>query len=399
MFSIYNHLPKSIFKLHKDIIPQKAYQSWIYDIKNNSYLDFTSGIGALSTGHSHKLITNTIKNEIDNMVHIPQQVFGTHPAQIELTQKILEISPHHTLNNIFYLNSGSEATDNAIRIARRYTKKTNIIAINGGFHGRTMGALSVTSSNLNCKLHSQPLLPGIFFADYKNKHSIDDILNYQSSPTDTAAIILEPVLGEGGVFSIPTDFFNHIKDICNNNNIMIIADEVQCGSGRTGTWWNIEQKNIIPDLLTFGKGIASGFPMAGILSSNHIMNNIGNSYLGGTYGGNVVSSIVASKTIDIIKNEKLLNNTITQGNKIKQQLLEIDEIKSIRQYGLMIAFDFKEPYTSHKIIENMRQHQVLCLLCGNQNQYIRILPPLNVSNQDIDFFINALKKSIFNYNN
>ena len=157
------NIPSSISKLHKSIIVNNAQGSWIYSNCGKKYLDYTSGIGALSTGHSHPYIVDKIKHQLDKYVHIPQQVFGSHEAQIELNSKLIKKSSSKNLDNIFYVSTGSEATDNAIKIARRHTGKKNIITLNKGFHGRTLGALSITSSNLSCKLSSQPLIPGIFF--------------------------------------------------------------------------------------------------------------------------------------------------------------------------------------------------------------------------------------------
>ena len=357
---------------------------------NNKYLDFTSGIGTLSTGHSHPYIISKVTEQLPKIIHCQQQIFKSHPPQIELVEKMLTILPKD-LDKLFFTNSGSEAIDNAIKIARKYTNKNNIIAMNGGFHGRTIAALSITSSNLFCKQNTHPL-SGIFFCSDFNKDSIDKIFLNQSSPQDTAAIILEPVLGEGGIFSIPEDFIKYLRLICDDHNILLIADEIQCGSGRTGTFWNIEQKDTIPDILTFAKGIASGFPLAGLASRSNFMDDIGRSYLGGTYGGNALCSVAASATIDVISSENLIDNSINMGNFFRNCLLTLPGIKSIRQYGLMIAIEPNPPYSSMEIVNKLRDLNMLVLLCGNQNQYIRILPPLNVSLKEIEIFMDNLKK-------
>ena len=185
-----------------------------------------------------------------------------------------------------------------------------------------------------------------------------------------------------------------LRQICNDNNILLIADEVQCGSGRTGNWWNVSEKNIIPDLMTFGKGIASGYPLAGVVSSSDIMNNVGKGFLGGTYGGNAISSIASSATIDIIQNENLLNNTKEKGNILNDFFKNFDEIIEIRQYGLMIGLTFREDIKSIQLLEELRNNNILVLLCGNNNQYIRLLPPLNIGNNEIDFFMDGFKKSL-----
>ena len=390
------NIPKSLSKLHR-IIPEKALGSWIYSDKNK-YLDLTSGIGTLSTGHSHPKIVETVNKQVNKFVHIPQQIFLTHQPQIDLTNKIHKFTPKH-LDTIFYVNSGSEATDNAIKLARLYTQKNNIISIRKGFHGRTLGALSVTSSNINCKFKMQPLLPCTFFCDYPNIRSFNNVLNYYSPPEETACVILEPVMGEGGIYSLDKEFLQYVQNICNDHNILLIVDEVQCGIGRTGSWWNFTQKDISPDMITFAKGIASGFPLAGIISNNKVM-DVGTNMLGGTYGGNALSSAVASTVIDIINEEKLIENSISMGTYLHNELKNIKCIKEIRQYGLMIAleFNFNDPNKTRLILDKLREKKILTLLCGNKGQFLRLLPPLNISKNELDIFLNSLNDILKDFN-
>ena len=391
--NILRHIPSSISKLHSEILPIKACGSFIYT-NNSKYLDLTTGIGAMNTGHNHPIIKNKIIEQVDKYVHIPQQVFQSHPAQIELTQKLLKIMPDSSLDNFFYVNSGSEATDNAIKIARVSSGKSNIISMNGGFHGRTLGALSITSSNLNCKKHISPLIPNIYFCTEYTKEAIDIILQYQSAPENTAAIILEPVQGERGIYNINKDFIQYVRKLCNKHNIMLIIDEVQCGSMRTGTWWNIEQKEVIPDIMTFGKGIASGYPLAGVVTKSEIMNKLEKGCLGGTYGGNAICSAAASATIDILSDKRIQENVIKIGKYIKDSLVNIQCIKEIRQYGLMIGIEFNNDIIALDIVNKLRNDNILVLLAGNNNQYIRLLPPLNINVDEVEYFITSIKKII-----
>jgi len=395
--NILNHIPKSISKLHKAILPIGAKGSYIFT-ENDTYLDLTSGIGALSTGHNHPKVVEKVTKQLESYVHMPQQIFKSHPIQIELTEKILNIMPNKTLDNIFYVSTGSEATDNVIKIARAYTKKSNIISINGGFHGRTLGALSVTSSNLNCKRGITPLLSNTYFCSDFTKSSLDTLLSYQSAPDDTAAIIFESIQGEGGVKSIDKEFLKYTEKICNENNIMLVADEVQCGSMRTGTWWNFSQKNINPDIITFAKGIGSGYPIAGVIASSEIMNTLPLGSLGGTYGGNAISSAAASATIDILNDPILQENVNIYGNYIKNSLKDIGLINEIRQYGLMIGIQLNgNSIMVADIVSKLRDRNILVLTAGNENQYIRLLPPLNIEKEDIDIFLEAFTDILNNY--
>lgn len=404
MASVLRYIPRSITKLHGNIIPVRGEGSYIFTRDNNKYLDFTSGIGALSTGHQHPYVISKVKEQLNKITHTSQQIFATHEPQIELTEKLLEIMPNNMLNSVFYTNSGSEAIDNAIKISRRFTEKTNIIALRGGFHGRTLGALSISSSGINFKYKSQPLVPGVFFCDEPNKECLNKVLEFNTSPEETAAIIIEPVQGEGGVKDIPIHFLEYVREVTDKNNIMFIADEIQCGFGRTGDWWNITQKcRNLPDLITFGKGIGSGFPIAGIASNSNILDSLGKGYLGGTYGGNALVSTAASATIDVIKDENILENVNKCGTLLGKFLDEIECIREVRQYGLMIAIEFYEneedKIIALDIVNKLRDdYGILVLLAGNKNQYIRILPPLNISEEEVNQFVGALRNILYSYN-
>lgn len=395
---LYKHIPSSIKKVHRTILPIYAKENYIYTA-DKKYLDLTSGIGALSTGHNHPYIIEKVKKQLDQYVHLPQQVFHSHPIQLELTDKIINTMSHE-LDNIFYVNSGSEAIDNAIKIARLYTGKSNIITMNRGFHGRTLGALSVTSSNLACRMNVSPLMSNVFYCNNFSKETLDLILEYQSSPNDTAAILLEPVQGEGGIYSIDIEFLQYVEKICNANNILLIADEVQCGAMRTGSWWNFDQKNITPDLVTFGKGIASGYPLAGVVGHSNIMNSLLPGNLGGTYGGNAICSAAASATIDLLNDRILQQNINDIGTYITNNLYDEPMIKSIRQYGLMIGIEFitsnTKPDITRKILEQLRENGILVLYAGNKNQYIRLLPSFTISIEEANIFIHNFKKILSN---
>ena len=393
---ILNHLPKSISKLHKSILPISAKGSYIYT-KNNKYLDLTAGIGALSTGHNHPLVINKVKTQLNNYVHFPQQLFKSHPIQIDLTSKLLDTFKNKTIDNIFYVNSGSEATDNAIKIARKYTGKSNIIAMNKGFHGRTLGALSITSSNLNCKKGIAPLLSNVYFCVDFTKSSINTILDYQSAPEDTAAIIFESIQGEGGINDINEEFLKYLEKICKQNNILLIADEVQCGSMRTGIFWDYERKNINPDIVTFGKGISSGFQLAGVASTSDIMNSLPPGSLGGTYGGNAVSSAAATASIDIINTKEIQDNVNNMGSYIYTSIKHNPLIKNVKQYGLMIGIEFYDNNNSNIILNILREKGILVLLAGNNNQFLRLLPPLNISKKEADIFIDTMNNIKIEY--
>lgn len=400
---ILKHIPNSIFKLHKEIIPILGSGSYVYTSKGTQYLDYTSGIGALSTGHSHPQVIMEVKHQLNKLVHAPQQVFGTHESQINLTEKLIDIMPSNNLNSVFYTNSGSEATDNAIKIARRATNKSNIIAINGGFHGRTLGAMAVSSSNVKSKLLSQPLIPGVFFCD-PNKDDFNKLLAYQTAPEETAAVILEPVQGECGIKNIDYNFLQFLKLECSKNNILLIADEVQCGFGRTGSYWNIKQKSVTADILTFGKGIASGFPLAGVVANNDLMDRLNPGYLGGTYGCNAIAAAAASATIDVFKKDNILSNVIEMSEIFSKNLCLLQQkhksIKDVRVFGLMIAIEFNNNELAQLIVNELRDNYfILALLAGNTSQYLRLLPPLTTTKKEVNTFLEVFGEILSNIEN
>lgn len=387
MSSLINYLPKSLAKLHREIIVSYAQGSWLWSINGKKYLDLTSGIGVLSVGHCHPRLVATAQNQVAKLVHAPQLTFGSHEPQLDMFNKMKSILPNN-LDTIFCTNSGSEATDTALLISRQKTQKTNIISVIGGFHGRTIGARSINSSGLNSKKKSQPLMPGVFFTE-PTKESLKKVLELQTSPDETSCIIMESIQGEYGIFNLEPDFMQYARQVCTDENIIMICDEVQCGIGRTGTWWNFEQKNIIPDMVTFGKGIASGHPMAGVISTTDIM-DCGTDALGGTYNGNAESSSIVSTTIDIIREEHLLENSKYMGNMIYENLINLEICKEIRQYGLMIAIE-PQLYSAVELVEKLREKGILVLLAGNKKQYIRLLPPLNIKEEDTRFLIDTMQ--------
>ena len=386
MIKIAKHIPKGIIK-NNNIILQKARGCWITDKNGIEYLDMTSGIGALSTGHCHPKITTAIKEQIDKVVHAQQNCFFSLIEQEKLLEKMIKILPENH-DNVFFTNSGSEATDNAIKIARMSTKKQNIISVKGGFHGRTLCAMSLTSSKVSYRQGFQPLIPGVFFCD-DNINSLKEVLENQTSPDETCALIMEPIIGEGGIKELSPEFVKHARKICSENNIKLIFDEVQCGSGRSGYWWVSDKLKITPDIMTFAKGIGSGFPIGGVSANNEIFNTMSKNSLGGTYNGNVISTVAASQTIDIIEEENLLQNAIKKGEEIKKGLKELPYIEDIRQYGLFIGVDINKDFNVKDIIEKAINHQLILISCGTNT--LRIIPPLIISSEEIEKFIHKLE--------
>ena len=393
MFNVLNHIPKGLIK-NNSLILNKGIGCWVWDTNNNKYLDMTSGIGALSTGHSHPRIINEVKNQLDNIVHAQQNCCLSHTQQELLIQKLLNIVPNNH-NSFFFTNSGSESTDNAIKIARMSTNKPNIIALNKGFHGRTLAGMSITSSKISYRQGFQPLVPGVFFCNQMNKESFDNILEYQTSPDETCAVILEPIIGEGGVVQVPEHFLKHVRKRCTEENIKLIFDEVQCGVGRSGKMWASQLVNIDPDIMTFAKGIASGFQLGGVSTSKELTDSMSLNSLGGTYGGNALSTAAANATLDVIKDENLIENSNSMGNILKQELVKIPHIENVRQHGLFIAADLEEDIDVKEVIAKGVDEKVLMLSCGKNA--LRIIPPLIINQEECEYFTDKLNNILSNF--
>lgn len=429
------------------MIADKGEGCYIWDTDGNKYLDFTSGIGVTSTGHSHPRVAEAIAAQSKRLLFAQQNILPVTPAMMDLLERLKRITPD-TLSKFFFCQSGSEAVDNAIKLARASTGRQNIISFQGGYHGRTYGAMSITTSKNIYRQSFGPLPSGVSVAQYPYclhckariaagglghgtceiplststtsyesrkccNGPLDDLkmlLKTQSHPKDTAAIIIEPILGEGGFLVTPPGFLTFLREICNEHGIVLIFDEVQAGLGRTGTWWSHQLLTTSqPDILIFAKGIASGFPFAGLAAredlftdkDGNLNNRIEAGMMGGTYGSSPVGCAAAVATIDVIEDEELLENAKERGEQLAKGLNEIAKrggpIMEVRGRGLMVAAELKgAPGIAAKAVKIAGEHGVLMLTCGAR-ETVRFLPPLVVNETQVDkaleVFEAALKKA------
>jgi len=316
-------------------------------------------------------------------------------------------------------------------------KKTNIIAFQGGFHGRTIGAMSVTTSKVIIRQGFQPLMPGVHIAPYPyclhcpirhakgdkgyskepclteesrqsrqccdiTHHELEQIFKLQTHPSETAGIIIEPIIGEGGFMTPPPGFLKYLRDICNQHNILLILDEVQSGMGRTGKWWGHQHwDGVYPDLMLFAKGIGSGVPLAGVATTSKIIDSLPGGTLGGTYGGNAIASAAGVATIDVMQEEKLLENATKRGEQLQKGLFEISkkfpQIIDIRGRGLMVACEFKDPDGKHtlaaSIVKQALNHKLLLMAAGSR-ETIRFLPPLTVNESEMQLGLKLFEQTL-----
>jgi 4-aminobutyrate aminotransferase len=381
----------------------------LFDTDGKAYLDFANGIAVTALGHAHPRVTAAIHAQVDRLIGPISAIGFTDPIS-RLATAIADTFPD-PLDSVLFLNSGSEAIDGALKLARRVTGRPGIIAFRGGFHGRTWGATSVTSSALNYRTGYEPLLPGVhlttFPAAYRGfggdedaavtgaMHDLRALTSSVIPPTAVASILIEPIQGEGGYNPAPPEFLRELRAFCDEHGILLIADEVQCGYGRTGRMWAFEHAGIVPDVVVIAKSIANGLPLSAIISSRELQERWGRGAHGSTYAGNPVACAAGLAVLETIRDEGLLDNAAARGIELREGLERIaaedDRIGDIRGPGLMIGVEFvrdrrtREPdgMLPDQLSTACVDAGLLVLTCGRQHEVIRWIPPLDVTSAEI----------------
>lgn len=395
-----------LLKQATPVVVERALGSWIYGTDGEKYLDFTTGIGVTSTGHCHPRVVEAAREQAGIIIHA-QYTTVMHKPLIALTERLGEVLPSG-LDSIFYANSGSEAVEASIRLARMATGRPNIIAFHGGFHGRTVAAASLTTAGTKFRSGFSPIMGGVHIApfpyafrygwdlettiDFALKE-LDYLLQTISSPADTAGFIIEPVLGDGGYLPTPPRFLEGVRERADRHGIVLILDEVQAGVGRTGKFWGHEHSTVKPDVLITAKGLASGFPISAIAASTELMSKAWPGSQGGTYGGNAVSAAAAVATLDVVREEGLVENARIRGDQLRAGLdalrLNNPLMGDVRGLGLMQAIEFvTEAGEPNAALANAVQQaaiaeNLLLLTCGSGGNVVRVIPALNVDSAEI----------------
>jgi 4-aminobutyrate aminotransferase len=366
---------------------------YLFGTDGKKYLDFSSGIAVCSTGHAHPRVVAAANKQIKKLIHICIGIAYYDPY-LTLAEKLSRIVPVKNAQ-FFFCQSGSEAVEAAIKLAKYATKKTGLIALRGGFHGRTLGALSLTTSKMKYREGYEPLLPKVYIAKPDLK-AVENLLKSKQ----IAAVILEPILGEGGYVILPKQLVRGIRKLCSKYKALMILDEIQSGFGRTGKWFAIEHFGVKPDILCMAKGIASGFPLGGIAASVSVMKKWSPGAHGGTFGGNPVCCAAAIATIETIKKEKLLQNAVRMGSYLKRYLKKLQEkypvIKDVRGLGLMIGIDFKNSAIVRKIMDYCLDKKLVLIPTGANGTVFRFVPALIVKKKEIDQALKIFEKALKN---
>jgi 4-aminobutyrate aminotransferase len=391
---------------------------YIYDQDGTAYLDFTCGIGVTNTGHCHPRVVEAIREQAGKLIHGQVNVV-MHEPLLRLVEELRTIVPPH-LDGFFFSNSGAEAVEGALKLARQATGRPNIIVFQGSFHGRTIGTMSLTTSKTIYRMGYQPLMAGVIVAPYPYAYrygwseeqtsqwclsELELLLMTQSAPSETAAVLIEPVLGEGGYVVPPASFMQGLQKICNQHGILLIADEIQSGFGRTGKWLALEHFDIQPDIVTVAKGLGSGMPISGVFARMELMKKWLPGSHGGTYGGNAVAAAAAYGTIQAIKEDHMLENATERGLQMMTGMRHLQEeypqIGDVRGLGLMIGTEFRtvaegkpDKTTAKAVAHACQDRKLLLLTCGPWDNTIRWIPPLVVSKDQIDTALGILKESL-----
>ncbi len=406
-----------VWTRYTPIVVERAEGAYVYDRDGTRYLDFTCGIGVTNTGHCHPKVVRAIQEQAAKLLH-GQVNIVFHPPLLELAEELRPIVPAG-LDCFLFSNSGAEAVEGAIKLARHATGRPNVIVFQGSFHGRTALTMALTTSKTIYRAGYQPLPAGVFVAPYPYAYrygwnpeeteafclrELEYLLKTQTAPSETAAILVEPVLGEGGYVVPPPGFLAGLRRICDEHGILLIADEIQSGCGRTGKWFAVEHFDVVPDIMVMAKGLASGLPLSGVAARRELMERWVLGSHGGTYGGNAVACAAAVATIRVVQEEGLLENATRMGTYLMERLralqAEFPVIGDVRGLGLMIGAELTAPDGSpatdlaKAVGKGCLERHLLLLTCGLWGNTVRWIPPLAVTPEQVEEALAAFKDAL-----
>jgi 4-aminobutyrate aminotransferase/(S)-3-amino-2-methylpropionate transaminase len=391
--------------LAHDIVVEHAEGSYVWDTAGRRYLDFVGGIGVLNLGHRHPRIIAAVREQLDHFTHLCFQV-TMYDGYIRLAERLNALAPGDFAKKTLLVTTGAEAIENAVKIARAATGRPGIITFDRGYHGRTYLALAMTGKTNPYKQNFGPFPGDIYHAPFPNElhgwtteralAALDEIFETTVAPDQVAAIAIEPVLGEGGFVPAPHAFLRELRARCDRHGILLIADEIQSGFGRTGTMFAIEQSGIAPDLITIAKSLAGGLPLAGVIGRAEVMDAPLPGGLGGTYAGNPLACAAALATLDVFAEEDILGRAVRVGERLRVALAELraqyPAIIHARGLGAMRAIEFADAAHTHAVIDAARERGLLLLKAGSGN-VIRFLVPLVIDDAELEHGLGILAES------
>jgi 4-aminobutyrate aminotransferase len=402
---------------YSDLVVERAEGSHLYTVDGRDVLDFGSGIGVVNLGHRHPQVTAAVHAQVDRVWHTSVTALNT--VAVEAAQALVRITPPG-LDTVFFCNSGAEAVEGAIKLARKATGRSEIIGFRGGFHGRTYGALTLTASKARYHQGMGPLLPGVHHVEYPYclrrcpadasgrcavaaGEEIERLLDTTVAPSDVAAIVVEPVLGEGGYVVPPAEFLPSLRRICDEHGILLVCDEVQTGLGRTGRNFAVEHWAVVPDILCVAKAFGNGMPIGAVVAPNALMRAWHPGDHGSTFGGNPVACAAAAAVVEVMERERIPERAAALGQRVMARArswqAELPVLADVRGLGLMIGLEFLHDGVPAKdvvtAVRNLALRDDLLLLsAGTDENVIRLAPPLTIPEPDLEHGLDVLERSI-----
>lgn len=406
-----------VWARYTDLVVTRGEGSWLETVDGERYLDYSCGIAVTSTGHAHPRVVRAIAEQAARVIHAQQNIVYHQPG-LELHERLPRLFPGLSAGEagLFLSNSGAEAIEAAVKLAKLATRRPAVIAFRGGFHGRTHLAMALTSSGVKYRGHYEPLVPSIHFAPFpyplRNPTGpeaatetalagVEELFATVVYPDDVAAFVVEPILGEGGYVVPPDDFLPGLRAIADRHGILLIADEIQTGFGRTGRMFASEWTDVRPDIVVMAKAIASGMPLSGIMARRELIDLFPPGAHGGTYGGNAVACAAALATLDVIEEEGLVERSRALGERLLRGLREAASghacIAEVRGRGLMVGVEFADPGTlaprpdlAKRVLHEALDRRLLLLTCGVAGQAVRVIPPLVTTEEEVDQAVSIL---------
>lgn len=386
---------------------ESAQGAILRDVEGREYIDFAGGIGALSVGHSHPKVVEAIKKQAEKLTHTCFMVNPYEPA-IELAEKLCKITPGAFAKKVVFLNSGSEAVENAVKIARYYTKRPAIVVFENAYHGRTQLTMTMTSKVKPYKFGFGPFAPEVYrmpFGDVLGADKLNDFFIKHVNPEAVAAVVVEPIQGEGGFIVPPANYFQELIKICHDNGILFVADEIQSGMGRTGKMFAMEHWSVEPDMITVAKSLAAGMPLAAVVGKTEIMDSVHPWGLGGTYGGNPVTCAAALAVLEVFETDQMLEKSIALGQKLRIRFEQLQKkfnmINEIRGLGAMLGFELvkgpnKEPATTEakQLVDFCNDNGLVILACGSYGNIIRTLAPFVITDDQLEKGLSIMEEGL-----
>jgi 4-aminobutyrate aminotransferase/(S)-3-amino-2-methylpropionate transaminase len=397
------------------VFVERAENALLWDADGRRYVDFAGGIAVLNTGHRHPRVLEAVQAQLEKVTHTCFQVTGYEPY-VELCERLNRLAPGPGPKKTLLMTTGAEAVENAVKIARAFTRRSAVIAFSGGFHGRTLLALALTGKVAPYKAGFGPMPPEVFHAPFPNAlhgvsvddsiHALEQVFKCDVEPERVAAIIVEPVQGEGGFYVAPKEFMVRLREICDRHGIVFIADEIQSGAGRTGRMFAMEHYGVAGDLTTVAKSIAGGFPVSAVVGRAEVMDACGAGGLGGTYAGNPVACAAACAVLDVFEHEGILARAETLGRRMTERLKALAnrhrEIAEVRALGAMIAFELcvdgdpqrPDADLTKALTARARELGLILLACGVYGNVIRILVPITAEDAVVDEGLGIIERAM-----